>query len=128
MKSKVYRALALAIGAYITCVNKGNTEWEAKHLEYLNSIAKNFLPHGSGFDSGSKIDTRASTGEKIIITTSYHHMDDNGAYDGWTDHTITVRPSLMLDFSLTISGRDRNGFKEYAYELFQSCLSEDIDS
>ena len=48
-------------------------------------------------------------------------------YDGWTNHTLTVRASLQFGIDLTISGRNRNQIKEYLYETFQCALTDLID-
>lgn len=48
-------------------------------------------------------------------------------YDGWTDHTVIVTPSLRSGFDIRITGRDRNQTKEYLYEVFDSALREVID-
>jgi len=80
------------------------------------------LPSGSGIDSGCKIDLDNSTPEKIIITFGFHHMDENGSYDGWTDHKLTVKPSFS-GIDIKISGRDRNQIKDYLYDVFQTVLT-----
>jgi hypothetical protein len=118
---KTYRELARMCGAYHRCVASGNTEWEAKWKEQINAIVENF-PSGSGFDSGTELDLDASNDEKLTFTTSFHHMNDDGMYDGWTEHVVIVTPSLGLDYHLKISGRDRNGIKEYISECFCTCL------
>lgn len=76
------------------------------------------LPYGSGFDNGSHVDLEKSTGEKIIITTDFHHMDENGYYDGWTEHKIIVTASLQWGFKIKVTGKDRNGIKDYIAEQF----------
>jgi hypothetical protein len=50
-------------------------------------------------------------------------MNETGFYDGWTDHTIKVRASLIHGVRLSISGRDRNDLKDHLHELFESALS-----
>ncbi len=96
---KTYQSLAKACGAYHRCVESGNTEWEAKWKAEIDETLEQF-PHGSGFDSGTEIDLDASNDEKLVFTTAFHHMNENGMYDGWTEHAITVVPSLGLDFHL----------------------------
>lgn len=96
---------------------------EADLEGYAEDIVKRYMPSGSGFDSGTKIDIDRSTAEKLVFTTSFHHMNDGGFYDGWTEHTVTVRPSLVLGETLTISGRDRSDVKEFIHQVFQSALS-----
>lgn len=58
-----------------------------------------------------------------MFETSVHHMNPDGYYDGWTEHTVTVTPSFIGRFDLKVSGRDRNGIKDYIAEVFGSVLS-----
>ena len=118
----LYQELASTLDAYKRCQQTGNTEWEQKHLTRLRELELNALPRGGGIDPGVKIDLDASTPNKLVLTTSFHHMTE-GMYNGWTDHTITVRPSLIHGFTLTIIGSNRNDIKEYLHEVFQDCLA-----
>lgn len=122
---KVYRQLASSCDARLRCAKTLNThqEWFDRHTETIENIVRDFLPHGSGIDSGVTFDFDLSTGEKLVLHTSYHHMNENGFYDGWTEHTVTVRSSLIHGISISISGRNRNEIKDYLAEMF----SEDLD-
>jgi len=92
----------------------------------LKWIADDLLPSGSGVDCGTKwLDPLDNTlpkryGTSPVFFFEYHHMNDGGYYDGWTDHYVQVKP----DCSLEISGRDRNGIKEYFHDLFGSAFGE----
>lgn len=108
------------------CIKAGNTEWQSNHSETLERIARDYLPSGSGIDSGTTIDLDATDIDKIVLTTSYHHMNENGMYDGWTDHKITIRPSF-LGLDINIGGRNRNDIKDYLHDVFSSCLSSEFD-
>ena len=123
---KLYQAIATAIQARLNCRGNGNHEWFDRWTEKLANYEL-LLPSGSGFNSGSSLDLGRSNGEKIIITTSFHHMNDGGYYDGWTDHTITIKPSLSFGFTLSISGRNRNGIKEYIAEMFNELLNQEVE-
>jgi hypothetical protein len=123
LQKPLYAAIATAIGALARCKASNNTEWVDRWTDELKQ-AENKLPSGSGFDSGTTLDLDASTSEKLVFRTSFHHMDENGCYDGWTEHTITVRPSLEFGFNLTISGRNRNDIKSYMAEQFGYILRE----
>lgn len=123
--SKVFQAIASAVQARINCIANNNTEWRDKHEERAEILCKEFLPSGSGFDCGTKIDFDKSTGEKLVFTTSFHHMDENGMYGGWTEHEIIVTASLQFEISLRIIGRDRNNLKEMMYEQFQYALTRE---
>jgi len=83
------------------------------------------LPSGSGIDSGITIDDEASTAEKLVLNLSFHHMDDGGFYDGWTDHTVTVTPSWE-GINVDIDGDDRDGIHDYLGEMLRYCLSQDV--
>lgn len=125
-KRKLYQAIASTIQAYHNCVSSGN-DWADKHEETLHKFESDYLPSGSGVDCGTKIDLDCSTGDKIVLTFEYHHMNDNGMYDGWTSHTVTVKPSLQFGFTLKISGTNRNGDINYFYDLFSSALETEVE-
>lgn len=88
------------------------------------AIAKNELPSGSGIDCGTKIDLDASNRNKLVLLAAYHHMNESGMYDGWTEHRIIVVPDLASGFTLNITGRNRNGIKEYLYDTYWPVLNE----
>jgi hypothetical protein len=121
-KDPVYQVLATRVDAYRRCVERGNAEWEAKHAEAISKLMADTAPSGGGIDNGTEIDLDASTGEKLVFHAGFHHMDENGMYDGWTEHTVTVVPSLTSRFLLKIGGRDRNDIKEYLHEVFREWL------
>lgn len=123
MEKRIYQSLAQAVDARLTCKEKGNTEWYDRHTDTILNIMENTAPSGAGIDSGTAIDLDKSTGEKLVFTTEYHHMNENGYYDGWTEHTITVKPSLIHGITLSISGRNRNDIKEYLYQVFGEWLN-----
>lgn len=102
-------------------------EWRDKHEETIEYLVKRFMPSGSGFDSGTKIDLDRSTKDKLVFTTSYHHMSEHGYYDGWTEHSVIVTPSLAFGFIMRITGRNRNDIKDYMYESFYTALNEDCE-
>lgn len=115
MKStrKFYNALAQEIQWY-----KDTTEEYKKEAEYKIRRLEKQLPSGSGFDNGSSVNLEQSTGQKIVIDTAFHHMDKHGYYDGWTDHKVIVTPCLQYGYQLKITGKNREGIKNYMYELF----------
>jgi len=121
---KVYQKLATAIDAYKRCIKTGNGIWEEKHKETIDAIMDS-APSGSGVDNGTKLDLEASTANKLVFTFGFHHMNDGGYYDGWTEHVLRAVPSFVCGVELTISGRNRNDIKEYLYELYEGWLSEE---
>ena len=130
MKAALYAHIAQLVDARLRCLATPRThgDWAHRHGERVRSLAREHLPHGSGFDSGCQVDLDASTSDKLVIRTSYHHMDENGSYDGWTEHVVTVRPSLAFGTRMTVSGRNRNDIKDYILETFHEALHAEIDT
>lgn len=118
----IYQRIAGALVARQNCIKSHNLEWEAKHKDTAHQLAYDYMPSGSGIDHGTHLDLDKSTGEKLVFHTAFHHMDENGTYDGWTEHTITVKPSLTWDITIRISGRNRHDIKEYMREVFDTAL------
>lgn len=128
MKDKRYVALASAIRARENCAESGNTIWHDRWEERIQSIMHDTAPSGSGIDNGTELDFGKSTAERLVFYTSFHHMDDAGCYDGWTEHTITVRPSLQFGIAVSVSGRNRNDIKDYLAEIFRDWLMEEQEA
>ncbi len=126
MKRPLYQVLASLVQARINCIESNNTEWRDNHEERIEALVKEHMPRGSGFDAGTTLDLDKSTGEKLVFKTSYHHMNDYGVYDGWTEHVVTVKPSLMYGVNLMISGRNRRDIKDYMYDVFYDALKEEV--
>jgi len=122
---KRYQVLARALGAKARCDAAGNTEWSERWADRIKTCMDDF-PHGSGFDSGTTLD-ETSTPERLVFDTAFHHMDEAGGYDGWTEHQVIITPSLEMGWRMRITGRDRNGIKEYMGEMFAYTLDEEIE-
>ena len=125
----VYQQIASSLDAMRNCqahhAEPGKahlTEWIDKHEERALTLTRDYLPSGSGFDCGTTLNVDASRDNKLVFETSFHHMDESGGYDSWTEHTITVRPSLTFTLDITVSGRDRNDIKDYIHEAFYMAL------
>ena len=106
-------------------------EFKIEKMDKLDELS-NLLPSGSGIDSGCTIDEEKSTRNKIVIHSSFHHMDENGFYCGWSEFTVTAIPDFMNDFNLKIVGNHAiypafSDIKDYLYELFRESLNKDID-
>src|SRR3990167_5680917 len=101
-KAPVYRHLASSIDARLNCLKhpEQSQDWIRRHARQAEFIVNNCLPHGSGIDSAVTLDFDKSTGEKLIFAFSFHHMNENGFYNGWTSHQITVTPSLQSGIRL----------------------------
>jgi hypothetical protein len=120
---KMYQQLASLVDAMNRCHDTNNIEWFHRHRERITNLMREYSPSGSGIDNGVSINTDDCTGEKLVFETGFHHMNENGMYDGWTEHRVTVTPSFATGFNLKISGRDRNGIKNYLHDVFASWLS-----
>lgn len=124
MYGQLYQQIANALIASKNCEARGNFEWRDTWESRLDAIERDCLPSGSGFNNGSTID-RDSTNKRIVIETAFHHMNENGYYDGWTHHRVIITPCLSHDFEMRITGRDRNGIKDYIAEQFAHVLRQE---
>lgn len=115
--------LAVAVGSLARCRLAGDRPEMIARWERTLKVLTDALPSGSGWDDGTTVDLDRSTEDKLVLHGSYHHMNEAGMYDGWTNHTILVTPSFIGDFALRISGRDRNGIKDYLADLFTEVLN-----
>lgn len=119
-----YQLIAQTLGAHRNCVRSGNKEWEDTHETALH-LFRERLPSGSGLDLGPRLDLERSTPERLVFShCAFHHLDEHGGYDGWTEHEVVVTPSLQFGFHLRVTGRDRDGIKEYIGTLFHEILSQ----
>lgn len=102
-------------------------------LDALDAVMES-APSGSGIDNGTALIPWADMSkamrksETIGFTFSFHHMDEHGFYDGWTDHKLYITPSFTSAFDMRITGPDRNYIKEYLYELYQHWLTTEVDA
>ena len=122
---KLYQKLAQVLAAYHNAIAANNTEWIANHSETIDRLCQTFMPSGSGFDAGTTLDINRSSAEKLIFDSAYHHMDANGYYDGWSDLTITVKPSLQFGFNIKIAGlrRKNRHDMDYMMDTFYEALN-----
>lgn len=138
MEQRVYTCIASCIASRNGClrsaesgVSPGRDYWldmAGTWRERADGLVKEYLPRGAGFDCGTQLDWDRSTPEKLVLDTSFHHMDEWGGYDGWTEHTIFVRASLMGDVSFSsISGWNRNDIKEYIADVLYDGLMQKIE-
>lgn len=125
MPHTVIQRLASTIQARLNCEDD-NPEWFDKHTNTIEVMCHQHLPSGAGFDATTDVDYDKSNGERVVITTSFHKMDENGFYEGWSDFTITVRPAFT-GISLKVSGNADRDLKEYVAEVFAEALRTEID-
>ena len=125
-KNKLYRILAGLVLARSNCMSK-KSEFKLRHEENILDLVRRYMPSGSGVDVGTTIDLDKSTSELLVFNTSFHHMNYHGMYDGWTEHVVSVKPSLCFGMFTRISGKNRNQIKDYLHDLFWYCLEREIE-
>lgn len=117
MEQTLIQRIVSAHIAKANCIKSGvNFDWNPE-IERLTSL----LPYGSGFDMGTKIEY--VTKDKVILSFSFHHMNSDGYYDGWTEHKVIVKPSFD-GIDIRITGKDYNFAKDYFYDVFHTCLGQ----
>jgi hypothetical protein len=137
MKKPLYQHIALLVEARNNCLRDHAAakeprmldhwrEWADRHADSINELVRDHMPSGSGVDTGTKFG-EDSKPDRLVFRCSFHHMDEFGGYDGWTDHDIIATPSLARGFELRITGRDRNEIKDYLSDLYVSALSAEIE-
>lgn len=123
---RLYAKIANILVAIQNCEDRGNWEGKKLNIEQLYCLLEDLLPSGSGFDNGSTIVLDESNENKLVFETDFHHMNETGYYDGWTNHRVIVKPSLAFGFDLRITGRDRNGIKDYIADVFHNILNQEV--
>jgi hypothetical protein len=114
------------VDARQTSIKRQNQEWIDRHTDEIRRLVKEHMPSGSGWDMGTTLDLSASTPERLVFNGSWHHMTEVGMYDGWTDHEVIVKPSLLHDLHIRITGRDRNYIKDVIHESFLMALTQTV--
>lgn len=125
-RSTIVREIASAIVAMRNARESGNDTWTDRHADNAERLVREFLPSGSGIDCGTTLDLDASRPDRIVLSASYHHMDESGGYDGWTDHNVVVTPSLAFGHNVRVTGRNRNYIKSYLAEVYDYALGRTI--
>lgn len=128
MSKKLAFRLAELVQARANCLARdpANDEWAERHEGRALKLVRDMMPSGSGFDNGTTLDLDKSTGEKLVFSTAFHHMDSHGGYIGWTDHIVTVTPSLLFGYTLKVSGRNRRDIKDYIADSFSHNLDQEV--
>lgn len=126
MTIKLIAAIASAHQAWINCGKNGNGEWLEKHRERIEALCREHLPSGSGIDAGSHLDFVKSEPNKLVFHTSFHHMNQNGFYEGWTEHDIVVTPDLTCSCNIRVTGRNRNDIKDYLIDVFHCAFDLEV--
>jgi hypothetical protein len=133
---KVYQALARTFAAWEHCQNhESSNRFATQHEQTIIGLIRETSPSGSGIDSGVSFDFDESKNDRLVIRFDYHHMNGDGFYCGWTNQTLTIKPSLQSGFELccTINGKpDDEGYSEdsaldYFYAIFDEWLNGEIN-
>lgn len=96
----------------------------------IHRLVKEHLPSGSGVDNGTTLDTgacfRAGHSRLLCLALSagFHHMNDQGSYVKWTEHSIQVIPDMISGFTLNIGGPNYRQIKDYLFELYGQALQQ----
>lgn len=99
----------------------------------IDRLVKEHLPSGSGFDCGTTLnfDMCEKPGDAnacphmLVFDTAFHHMDEHGFYSGWTEHKVIVTPTFLGPV-LRVTGRDRDGIKEYIADQFHWAINHKV--
>lgn len=126
MKHSIVSQISNNLLAIANCKATNNEEWRHKHQQTNEKLVKYYMPSGAGWDSGTTFEEDESNPHKLVFSGSYHHMNDLGTYDGWTDHKIIVTPRFN-GIDIRITGRNRNGIKEYLHQLFYAALQQEVE-
>ena len=129
MTAPLYRQLAQLVDARLRClerVNENGREWAQRHEDRIVELAREHLPSGSGFDNGTKVCLDDSTPNRLVLRTSFHHMDEHGFYREWTDHRVLVEADLMSGFRVRVTGRNVREIKPYIADTFCEALRTEV--
>jgi len=122
MDKMVYQAIASALLSR-NWAQENNLPMADIWSDRIEELCKNCLPSGSGIDCGTTLDMDKSSPDKLVFNVSFHHMDEWGGYDGWTEHQVIVTPSLWAGMELRIMGRNERDIKEYLADTYREALT-----
>jgi len=127
---KVYQEFAKCLGAWKACCEMvpRNHEWEPRWDKRIKDLVDG-MPHGSGIDGEWVFDRENSGNDELNFYCSYHHMDEYGGYDGWTDFKARVWPDLQFGFRLRIVGpfpKKYSDTRDYLHEVIDCYLNEEV--
>lgn len=92
--------------------------------QMLKEYVRKHAPSGSGIDAGVHLLTE--TPQKLEFSCDFHHMDDHGMYDGWTNHKAVVTPTFS-GLDIRITGRNRRDIKDHLHDVFYHWLTSEHD-
>lgn len=96
-----------------------------RNRDEIERVVKAYMPSGSGFDAGTQFNFDKSSESRLVFNVSFHHMNDSGMYDGWTDHTVIIE-STFTSPNVKVTGRDKRDIKDYIADCFLPMMSQQI--
>lgn len=125
MRMKRYQALARAY-RWLEDVNAAYRDEAESRVEWLMESA----PSGGGIAGGTRFDDITvfkGVVSRLKFRLDYHHAGPDESRPGWTNHRVIVIPALDGEFSMWITGSDRNHIKDYLAHVYSGWLSEEVD-
>lgn len=126
---KLYQALVSTIIAYQNCIKSANEEWTVKHRSRIKELLDE-LPHGSGIDGTWSAELDNTFTDKLILYCQYHHMNEDGYYDGWTDFKVVVKANLLHEIFVRVTGSFPARYadtRDYLTEMLDCDLRKEIE-
>ena len=121
--AKFYVEFAQAVRTYKAA---GSTDMLEGAYKLLSKLSQS-LPSGSGLDRNPRLYIDQSREDRLIFQADFHHMNDVGFYDGWTNHNVIVTPSLAFGFNIRVTGRNRNDIKDHIETVFYDFLMQEVE-
>lgn len=124
----LYIALATLCQRYHNLANQfalGNYSMAEHCEEEAHRLVREYMPSGSGFDAGTELVIDACDSSCLVFKTAFHHMDEHGGYDGWTEHKVKVTAEFG-GFDVYVGGQNRNQIRAYIGDVFHDALSQEV--
>lgn len=115
---KLYKAIAQAVEKHSV---ERFMDIATKELQEL----KQFYPSGNGIEANFLVGH--SDKDRLVFDVSYHHMNSNGYYVGYSNHLVIVVPSLLWDFEIRVTGKNKNNVKGCLCDVFNDALRQDVE-
>ena len=122
-QSMLAQHISNAVSAIKRCDDRDIKDWLYVWKATLGA-AEYAMPHGSGFDVYPKVDIEKTNERHIVISGSYHSMDEHGYYDGWRDYTIHAWAEFGWIKVNCIGGGEH---RDYIEEAFSIALTTQYD-
>jgi hypothetical protein len=120
-----YEETSILVDAIANCHGL-NKSWEERHLDKLRDIEQNFLPSGSGFDSGCKVILDQSNRKRLVIETAFHPIDEHGFYMDWIHFDVIVTPTfggIDIRTKGPFAKHNAMDLKDYIQDTFYNALT-----